>query len=134
VAKPMYWGSIPCPRAKFFTMYTISPTWEQAFKWAMLRQDYPYVVVLGAIALFVFFVVIAGVYSSAKWLPKWLENANYFGVTSFVLLAVAATCFLSTPLNIKQNNDRVVPKEIKDNPTPYWDSLAAGHHIIDGPY
>jgi len=127
-------GSIPGHRAKLISMYTINPTWEQAFRWAMLRQDYPFVVALGAVSLIAFFIVIYGVYSSAKWLPRVFENANIFGAFSFVTIAVAATCFLSTPINIKQNNDRLVSKEIKDNPTPYWDSLAAGHHIIDGPY
>lgn len=100
----------------------------------MLRQDYPYVIILGVFALAALSVVLIGVYSAAKWLPRWLENANFFGAFSFVMLAIAATCFLSTPISIKQNNNRVVPKEIKDNPTRYWDSLAAGHHIIDGPY
>ena len=115
-------------------MYTISPSWEQAFKWATLRPDYALAVAIGIIALAFFVIILVGIYSGAKWLPKAFENNFLFGWVSLGLLGLALACFLSTPLNIKQNNNRLVPKEIKDNPAAYWDSLAAGHHIVDGPY
>lgn len=116
-------------------MYTIEPTWAQAFQWAMQRSDY-WIYLGFAIACFLcFFIIMRGWVTYANWMPQSIvEDEKKLYALLFAFIIGGFTFIYGIPANIRFDNKRSVPKEIYDNPTPYWDSLLAGHHIIDGPY
>ncbi len=100
----------------------------------MLRPDYTVSIVFGIILIIAFAITLTGIFSNASWLPARFENVHFAHIFLFVLLSASFICFFATPINIKNNNGRLVSKEVYENPKPYWDSLASGHHLIDGPY
>lgn len=115
-------------------MYTIYPTWAQAFKWALMRPDYPLFLFFSLVSFLAFAMILMGQIRGANWFPKMWADERYPFTAMFIFFALGTVFFLTTPINIKNNNGKVVPKEIYENQKPFWDSLANGHHLIDGPY
>lgn len=114
------------------TLVLSSPTWDQAFHYAAQRPDYATTSTIGFALIAAGVVVLVGMFSGARWVPKWFENNNITFTLLFLLIGFGIYFLAGSAIGIRQENKYWLKKDV--NQKAFFDSLANKHKLIDGPY
>lgn len=121
------------------TFYKLKPTWGQAGAFAKMRGDHGVWTIIGIVLFLLLGAFCYGQITDARWMPNL--NPKAIGVILFILVAGAIASLRWQAMDIKWNNDHLIPKQQYDNAiresgstAPIWDSLAKGCHLTGGPY